>query len=174
MASPSSIGSSFHNPPNASPSDDSELEPNAEWKFNVRKSIEADFLPEVRRAKEERDAALSISPADVDKIEQDYRTVMKNIRTVAETRYRMALRAERQERRFAAGLKVDERWIAEQEELLEAIQQETRPALDGAGQSVDVGVGSWRADGVGSLMNKPRQRSVSQQDVGAAGTGATI
>lgn len=101
-----------------------DFEPEEEWKTNLRQRIEDTLKPSVERHKRELNEKLKgLSPPEDSKAYADYDNAMAELRRTANDHYRQLLERERQERRWAAGEKVDEKWseifMKEQQALLD-------------------------------------------------------
>ena len=101
-----------------------DFEPEEEWKRNLRQRIEDTLKPSAEKLKRELNEKLKgLSPPEDSKVQTDYTNAMAELRRTANDQYRQFLERERQERRWAAGEKVDEKWsdilMKEQQALLD-------------------------------------------------------
>ncbi|KAF9652697.1 hypothetical protein BDM02DRAFT_2567875 [Thelephora ganbajun] len=101
-----------------------DFEPEEEWKTNLRQHIEDTLKPAAEKLKRELNEKLKgLSPPEDSKVHTDYDNAMIELRRTANEQYRQLLERERQERRWAAGEKVDEKWseilMKEQQALLD-------------------------------------------------------
>lgn len=107
-----------------------DFEPEEEWKAALRQHIEDNLKPSVERLKREFNEKLKgLSPPEDSKAQTEYDNAMADLRRTANERYRQMLERERQERRWAAGEPVDEKWseilIKEQQALLDLYKRGT-------------------------------------------------
>jgi len=101
-----------------------DFEPEDQWKANLRQRIEGTLKPAAEKLKRELTERLKdLSPPEESKAKTDYDNAMAELRRTANEQYRQILERERQERRWAAGEKVDEKWseifMKEQQALLD-------------------------------------------------------
>ena len=101
-----------------------DFEPEDEWKAGLRQRIEDTLKPAAGRLKRELTEKLkNLSPPEDSKAHTDYDNAMAELRRTANEQYRQMLERERQERRWSAGEKVDEKWseilVKEQQALLD-------------------------------------------------------
>lgn len=101
-----------------------DFEPEEEWKRNLRQRIEDTLKPSAEKLKRELNEKLKgLSPPEDSKVQTDYTNAMAELRRTANDQYRQFLERERQERRWAAGEKVDDKWsdilMKEQQALLD-------------------------------------------------------
>jgi hypothetical protein len=101
-----------------------DFEPEEEWKTNLRQRIEDTLKPTAGKLKQELNEKLKgLSPPEESKAQADYDNAMAGLRRTANEQYRQMLERERQERRWAAGEKVDDKWseifMKEQQALLD-------------------------------------------------------
>ena len=101
-----------------------DFEPEEQWKANLRQRIEDLLKPAVANLKRDLNEKLKdLSPPEDSKAQTDYDNNMAELRRTANEQYRQMLERERQERRWAAGEKVDEKWteilMKEQQALLD-------------------------------------------------------
>lgn len=101
-----------------------DFEPEEEWKASLRQHIEDTLKPGAERLKRELNEKLKgLSPPEDSKAQTDYDNAMAELRRTANEQYRQLLERERQERRWSAGEKVDEKWseilMKEQQALLD-------------------------------------------------------
>lgn len=101
-----------------------DFEPEEQWKASLRQRIEDALKPAAGKLKRELTERLKdLSPPDDSKARTDYDNAMAELRRAANDQYRQMLERERQERRWAAGEQVDEKWsdifMKEQQELLD-------------------------------------------------------
>ena len=101
-----------------------DFEPEEEWKTGLRQHIEDTLKPAAERLKRELNEKLKgLSPPEDSKAQTDYDNAMAELRRTANEQYRHLLERERQERRWTAGGKVDEKWsglfLKEQQALLD-------------------------------------------------------
>lgn len=111
--------------------DHPELEPDLQWKNDLRQKIQDQLRHLVDDARQQRDSQWIHHPADShsaaanDIASQKYQVIMTDIRRLAQDQYEEALERERLERRWAAGYPVDQSWIEaaarEQEAMLTAV-----------------------------------------------------
>ena len=98
------------------------LEPDEEWKTNLRQRIEVTLKPTAERLKRESiEKIKGLSPAEASKVQADYEDDMAVLRRTTQQRYDQLLERERRERRWNAGDKVDEKWteiLAKEEQAL--------------------------------------------------------
>jgi len=88
-----------------------DFEPEGEWKTSLRQRIEDSLKPAAEKLKRELTEKLkALSPPEVSKAQADYDNAMGELRRTANEQYHLFLERERQERRWAAGEKVDEKW----------------------------------------------------------------
>jgi len=109
-----------------------DFEPEEQWKTNLRQRIEGTLKPAVEKLKRELTERLKdLSPPEESKAKTDYDNAMAELRRTANEQYRQMLERERQERRWAAGEKVDEKWseilMKEQQALLDMYKKGTGP-----------------------------------------------
>lgn len=107
-----------------------DFEPEEEWKTNLRQRIEDTLKPGAERLKRELNEKLKgLSPPEDSKAHTDYDNAMAELRRTANEQYRQMLERERQERRWAAGEEVDEKWseilMKEQQALLDLYKKGT-------------------------------------------------
>jgi len=101
-----------------------DFEPEEEWKAGLRQHIEDTLKPAAEKLKREFNEKLKgLSPPEVPKFQTDYDSAMAELRRTANEQYRQLLERERQERRWSAGEKVDDKWseilMKEQQALLD-------------------------------------------------------
>ena len=101
-----------------------DFEPEEEWKSSLRQRIEDSLKPSAENLKRELNEKLkALSPPEDSKAHADYDNAMIELRRKANEHYRQLLERERQERRWAAGEKVDDKWseifMKEQQALLD-------------------------------------------------------
>ena len=101
-----------------------DFEPEEGWKTGLRQHIEDSLKPAAEKLKRELNEKLKgLSPPEDSKFRTDYDNAMADLRRAANERYRQMLERERQERRWAAGEKVDDKWseilMKEQQALLD-------------------------------------------------------
>jgi len=101
-----------------------DFEPEEEWKISLRQRIEETLKPAAGKLKRELNEKLKgLSPPEDSRAQTDYANAMAELRRTANEHYRQLLERERQERRWAAGEKVDEKWseilMKEQQALLD-------------------------------------------------------
>ena len=101
-----------------------DFEPEEEWKTGLRQRIEDSFKPAAEKLERELNERLKdLSPPEASKAQADYDNTMAEVRRTANEQYRQLLARERQERRWAAGEKIDEKWteilMKEQQAFLE-------------------------------------------------------
>ena len=101
-----------------------DFEPEEEWKKNLRQHIEDTLKPSAEKLKRELTEKLKgLSPPEDSKPHIDYDNAMAELRRTANDQYRQMLERERQERRWAAGEKVDDKWseilMKEQQALMD-------------------------------------------------------
>jgi hypothetical protein len=88
-----------------------DFEPEEEWKAALRQRIEDSLKPSAEKLKWALTEQLKgLSPPEDVKAQIGYDASMAELRRKANERYRQLLERERQERRWAAGEKVDEKW----------------------------------------------------------------
>jgi len=109
-----------------------DFEPEEEWKTGLRQHIEDTLKPAVEKLKRELNEKLKgLSPPDDTKAHIDYDSAMAGLRRAANEQYRQLLERERQERRWAAGEPVDEKWseilMKEQQALLDMYKKGATP-----------------------------------------------
>ena len=107
-----------------------DFEPEDQWKANLRQRIEGTLKPEAEKLKRELTERLKdLSPAEESKAKTEYDSAMAELRRTANDQYRQILERERQERRWAAGEKVDAKWseilMKEQQALLDMYKKGT-------------------------------------------------
>lgn len=107
-----------------------DFEPEDEWKTSLRQRIEDTLKPAAGKLKRELTEKLKgLSPPEDSKVHTDYDNAMAELRRTANEQYRQLLERERQERRWAAGEKVDEKWseilMKEQQALLDLYKKGT-------------------------------------------------
>ena len=107
-----------------------EFEPDDEWKSQLKGSIEAELKSMINDAKDSIDRQWQegpSTPSERDRLAEEYRDTMKDIRKLAIVSFQTALERERQERRWSAGHQMDTEWseslIEEQRRILDRIQQ---------------------------------------------------
>src|SRR5713226_3119402 len=93
-----------HPPP--VPTDTRILEPDEQWKANLRKRIEHDLLHTVEGAQIVRDTILNSQPSESSRVraQRDYEESMNNIRMLAQEEFNRILRQEMSERKWAFGV----------------------------------------------------------------------
>ena len=97
-----------------------DFEPEEAWKTGLRQHIEDTLKPAAGKLKRELNEKLKgLSPPEDAKAQIDYDNAMIELRRTANEQYSQLLERERQERRWAAGEKVDEKWS----EILKKEQQ---------------------------------------------------
>ena len=106
-----------------------DFEPDEQWKINLRQHIEVSLKPAAERLKREFNEKLKgLSPPDNSRAQTDYDNAMAGLRRRADEQYYQLLERERQERRFAAGEEVDEKWseifMREQQTLLDMYKKD--------------------------------------------------
>jgi hypothetical protein len=93
-----------------------DFESEDEWKTSLKKRIEDNLKPVAEKLK-------GLSPPEDPKARIDYDNAIAELRRTANEQYRQLVERERQERRLAAGVEVDEKWaeilMREQEALLD-------------------------------------------------------
>ena len=109
-----------------------DFEPEEQWKTNLRQHIEDTLKPSAEKLKRELTEKLKdLSPPEDSKAQTDYDNAMAELRRRANEQYRQVLERERQERRWAAGEKVDEKWseilMKEQQALLDMYKKSATP-----------------------------------------------
>jgi len=109
-----------------------DFEPEEQWKANLRQRIEGTLKPAAEKLKRELTERLKdLSPPEESKAKTDYDNAMAELRRTANEQYRQILERERQERRWAAGEKVDEKWseilMKEQQALLDMYKKSAGP-----------------------------------------------
>ena len=109
-----------------------DFEPEEEWKTNLIQRIEDTLKPAAEKLKRELTEKLKgLSPPEDSKAHIDYDNAMIGLRRTANEQYRQLLERERQERRWAAGEKVDEKWseilMKEQQALLDMYKKGSMP-----------------------------------------------
>ena len=107
---------------------DPRFEPDEGWKNNLRQRIETSHNPTADMLKRELNEKLKgLSPAEASKAEADYGHAMAVLRRTANDQYRQLLERARQELRWTAGEKPDEKWsetlIKEQQTLLDTYKK---------------------------------------------------
>lgn len=107
-----------------------DFEPEEEWKTNLRQHIEDTLKPSAEKLKRELNEKLKgLSPPEDSRIQAEYDNAMAGLRRAANDQYRQILERERQERRWAAGEKVDEKWseilVKEQQALMDLYKKGT-------------------------------------------------
>ena len=107
-----------------------DFEPEEEWKTSLRQRIEDTLKPAAEKYKRELTEKLKcLSPPEDSKAHTDYDNAIAKLRRTANEQYRQLLERERQERRWAAGEKVDEKWseifMKEQQALLDLYKKGT-------------------------------------------------
>ena len=113
---PSSVGSvnmaTFDRTINIQPTaPNPDFEPEEEWKFNLRQRVEDDLKPAAEKLKRELTEKLKVlGPPEDSRAQNDYDIVMARLRRSANNWYHELLERERQERRSAAGDKVNGKW----------------------------------------------------------------
>lgn len=122
MATPTHTTSSRPTTPNP------HFEPDEGWKNNLRQRIEITHKPAAERLKRELSERLkSLSPSEASKAQADYDYAMAALRRTANDQYRQLLERARQELRWTAGEKTDERWsetlMKEQQTLLDTYKK---------------------------------------------------
>lgn len=100
------------------------FEPEQKWEISLRQGIERSLKPAAEKLRRELTKKLKgLSPPEVSKAQTDYDSAMDELRSTANEQYLQLLDRERQERRWAAGEKVDEKrtkvLMKEQQALLE-------------------------------------------------------
>ena len=106
-----------------------DFEPDEEWKNNLRQHIEVSLKPQVELLKREfNEKRKGLPPPYNSRTQTDYDNAMAGLRRKAAEEYCQLLERERQERRFAAGEKVDEKWseifLKEQQALLDLYKKD--------------------------------------------------
>ncbi|KAF9787837.1 hypothetical protein BJ322DRAFT_583744 [Thelephora terrestris] len=101
-----------------------DFEPDERWKADLRQRIEDTLKPSVEGLKRELNEKLKgLSPPEDSKAHTDYDNAMAELRRKATEKYAQVLERERQERRWAAGEKVDQKWadifVKEQQALFD-------------------------------------------------------
>ena len=101
-----------------------DFEPEDEWKKSLRQRIEDTLKPAAEKLKRELTEKLKgLTPPEDTKAHVDYDNAMDELRRTAHDQYRQLLERERQERRWAAGEKVDDKWteilMKEQQALMD-------------------------------------------------------
>lgn len=101
-----------------------DFEPEEQWKTGLRQRIEDTLKPAAEKLKRALNEKLKdLSPSEESKVQTEYDNAMAELRRTANEQYRQMLERERQERRWAAGEKVDEKWseilMKEQQALLD-------------------------------------------------------
>jgi hypothetical protein len=101
-----------------------DFEPDERWKADLRQRIEDTLKPAVEGLKRELNEKLKgLSPPEDSKAHTDYDNAMAELRRKATEKYAQMLERERQERRWAAGEKVDQKWadifVKEQQALFD-------------------------------------------------------
>ena len=109
-----------------------DFEPEEQWKAALRQRIEDTLKPAAEKLKRElTDRLKDLSPPEESKAKIDYDNAMAELRRTANEQYRQILERERQERRWAAGEKVDEKWseilMKEQQALLDLYKKGAGP-----------------------------------------------
>jgi hypothetical protein len=109
-----------------------DFEPEDEWKAGLRQRIEENLKPLAEKRKRELNEKLKgLSPPEDTKAYADYDNAMAELRRTASEQYRQLLERERQERRWSAGEKVDDKWseilMKEQQALLDLYKKGTAP-----------------------------------------------
>ena len=101
-----------------------DFEPEEEWKAGLRERIEDTLMHVAEKLKRELKENLKrVSPLEDSKVQIDYDNAMAELRRTADEQYHQLLDRERQERRWAVGEKVSDKWsetfMKEQEALLD-------------------------------------------------------
>jgi hypothetical protein len=107
---------------------DPRFEPDEGWKNNLRQRIEITHNPTAERLKRELNEKLNgLSPTEASKAQTDYGFAMAVLRRTANDQYRQLLERARQELRWTAGEKPDEKWsetlMKEQQTLLDTYKK---------------------------------------------------
>ena len=109
-----------------------DFEPEEQWKASLRQRIEDTLKPAAAKLKRElTDRLKDLTPPEESKAKIDYDNAMAELVRTANEQYRQMLERERQERRWAAGEKVDEKWseilMKEQQALLDLYKKGAGP-----------------------------------------------
>ena len=106
------------------------VEPDDEWKKQLKDRIEGELKSMVKDAKDSMDNKLRQAPIghiERERLAEEHSQAMSNIRKLAAESFQIALERERQERRWAAGQQMHSAWsealIQEQQGILDRIQQ---------------------------------------------------
>jgi hypothetical protein len=113
------------------PQDNEALEPDEEWRDNLRKTIQQGIQSMIDDAKKSRDESLHKAPVNEeerDRIAKDHMETLDNIRRLANEQFASALERERVERRWAANQPVDPKWekvlAMEQQAIMDNIKKD--------------------------------------------------
>ena len=117
------------------------LEPSDEWKATLKRRIEAELAFMVKDAKDQLEESIQCSPNDRNRLLADHQTIMANICRLAEEQFREELGRERQERRWAAGMSLENNWMESLREEQEVIYQQIKkgPLPEGVADAADGG-----------------------------------
>ncbi|KAJ2912829.1 hypothetical protein MD484_g7586, partial [Candolleomyces efflorescens] len=146
VSTPSQYGqTTTGTPTSAAGVDATDLEPSDEWKANLKKRIEGELAPMVKDAKDQLEASIRLKPEQRDRLLAEHQSTMGNIRRLAEEQFREELGRERQERRWAAGMSLENNWMEslreEQEVIYQQIKQsEKGPLPEGVADAADGGL----------------------------------
>lgn len=106
------------------PTPDPHFEPDEGWKNNLRQHIEITHKPAAENLKRESiEKIRGLSPAEASRVQADYDDGMVALRRTANDQYCQLLERARQELRWAAGEKTNEKWS-------ETLMKEERTLLD--------------------------------------------
>ena len=124
VSTPSQYGqTTTGTPTSAAGVDATDLEPSDEWKANLKKRIEGELAPMVKDAKDQLESNIQRNPGRRNQLIVEHQSAMGNIRRLAEEQFREELQRERQERRWAAGMSLENKWLVSLREEQDVIFQ---------------------------------------------------
>ncbi|KAF9554670.1 hypothetical protein CPC08DRAFT_166125 [Agrocybe pediades] len=122
------------------PTDVRDLEPDEEWKTALHKRIESELMHMFSDAESQCQTELAKGPrtrTEEERILREHREAQANIRSLAMEQYHYELKKERNQRRWLAGLPVDdpewaEIFAREQQEIMEKIKRDAQKESNAA------------------------------------------
>jgi predicted secreted protein len=106
--------------------DGSDLEPDEEWKRNLKKDIEQSFKSMIQEARDHHQVRLKEGTVSQERLDLEYKQTLHNIKALAEEQYLRALMKERNERRWISGVQMLPGWNdilhEEQQKIMNGIQ----------------------------------------------------
>ncbi|CCL99396.1 uncharacterized protein FIBRA_01414 [Fibroporia radiculosa] len=157
----------------ASGSSEPNIDPDSQWKYEIRRTIERELQPMVDKAREEKEEKLRgcLNDEEKERVVQDYGNTMASIRRIAQERYDFFMREREEQQASSASAESMEysAIVREQQALLDQIRRErsVRPRYDSA--ITEMTIGQDGEDAAGLSGTDDSQMPVDQSQ--SAGLG---